>query len=580
MTRGDSMKGDGNEPVELLATVTGRRFTPGELALWNLAGLAGLAPPDEAYPGASVLEWAHEVLEAGADTTRDFGGVDFRDMGELAAGTVNAVRDFLGRKGLLTDTRKVQVRTQLEERDRDSERLFQGSLMRRWRTVPEGEKVPWPELLDADGSLRVRTEGDGAGLLEIDALLAELLAELGQPKTAAKVRATTAEERGRRWLERHEAGQRHGPKACTGVVGAVWKRILAERERAKEAAERAKLAHGVISRRALRTLQHTVRVGANAPELEGHSLVLDTGERRGPLNVATVPSELVRGLRKERVDAAMRGAGLIATTGWNMLLHKGAVASSLRQFNGEQHPGLYRFAGYAGMADALGLASAKHRQALPDMLEFGELYRFDLGDGFEPAALWAHRVEKVGGEGQGRRLQWSIHPWVYGADVRELPKGAEKELVFLSPQPAPMVAKVSPNLSAAQWALWWQFHSALALRRAELLDTGAMTLDESWWQAVAEAAGWSAKQKLELLPKAIARYTSDLVDQLLEREPGKPWVFKPGRSLGGVAEGLKKQEARFRGNSAGGKAKAKKREERMVSGWRPARGKGAKKPEK
>jgi hypothetical protein len=193
----------------------------------------------------------------------------------------------------------------------------------------------------------------------------------------------------------------------------------------------------------------------------------------------------------------------------------------------------------------------------------------DLGDGFEPAALWSHRVEKASGGGQGKRLEWNVNPWVYGADVRNLPDHADKALVFLSPQPAPMVLKASPNLSAAQWSFWWQFHASLMLRRAELFETGAMTLDASWWESVAEAAGWSGKQKRELLPKAIARYTADLVDQLLERVKGKPWVFTPGRSLEGVAEGLKKQEARFRGNSKGGKNRAKKREARMVNGWKP-----------
>ena len=312
-----------------------------------------------------------------------------------------------------------------------------------------------------------------------------------------------------------------------------------------------------------------MRVGPNRPELVDVAGSVPALQLERGVKVATVPGSLVQGLAQERLEAALRGAGLIATAGWNALLHKGVVSSSLRQWNGEQHPGLYRFAGYAGMTEALGLSSPKHRLALPDMLEFGEIYRFDLGDGFEPAALWSHRVEKASGEGQGKRLQWNVNPWVYGADVRNLPDHADKTLVFLSPQPAPMVLKASPNLSAAQWSFWWQFHAALMVRRAELFDTGAMTLDASWWESVAEAAGWSAKQQRELLPKAIARYTADLVDQLLERVKGKPWVFTPGRSLEGVAEGLKKQEARFRGNSKGGKNRAKKREARMVSGWKP-----------
>jgi len=406
-------------------------------------------------------------------------------------------------------------------------------------------------LVDAECRPLMRGEA-----LVVDLMLAELLEELGKDEWANKVRATPAEVRGKRW--------RIGATNSAGetVMRAVWARILAERERAR-------LAHGVIGRRALGALQHSVRVGPNRPELVDVAGSVPALQLERGVKVATVPSSLVQGLAQERLEAALRGAGLIATAGWNALLHKGVVSSSLRQWSGEQHPGLYRFAGYAGMTEALGLSSPKHRLALPDMLEFGEIYRFDLGDGFEPAALWSHRVEKASGEGQGKRLEWNVNPWVYGADVRNLPAHADKALVFLSPQPAPMVLKASPNLSAAQWSFWWQFHAALTLRRAELFDRGEMTLDERWWDSVAEAAGWSGKQKRELLPKAIARYTADLVDQLLERVPGKPWVFTPGRSLEGVAEGLKKQEARFRGASKGGKLRAKKREERMVSGWKP-----------
>lgn len=304
-------------------------------------------------------------------------------------------------------------------------------------------------------------------------------------------------------------------------------------------------------------------VGPNKPELHGGALVIDRG-----VIVATVPHALVQQLRQDRLQSAARGASCIATTGWNVLLHKAAVGSSLRQLRGEQNPGFYKFNGLAGLTDALGLSSAKHQPAVRDMLEFGELYRFDLGDGFEPAPLWTHRFEKTGGEGQGRRLEWSVNHWVYGADVRgELPAGADKTLIFLSPQPAPMVARASPNLTPAQWALWWQFHEALITKRAELLDTDAMTLDESFWLAVAEASGWSNKQKQDLLPRTIARYTDDLIDQLLVQQKGKPWVFKPGRALAGVAEGLKNQELRYRGNSKGGKNKAATREAAMKTGW-------------
>ena len=280
---------DGGGPGRLSATVWGRRFTAGEVALWNLAGLAGLAPPDEAYPSASVLEWA---LEALGDNP------DLRDVGELSAGTVNAVRAFLGKKGLLEGVEgvgKVEVRTRLEEvseeelleeRDRDRERLFQGSLVRRWRTVPEGSKVLWPELLDADGSLRVRTEGEGAVLLVLDVLLAELLEELGQPKTAAKVRATPAEERGRRWKRPTSpcpGPSELAPKACSVVMQAVWKRILAERERARKEAE----ARGERLAKVPVPSMH----GLTARVVTGLGRKLDTSELRGLAAGIVAPPE-------------------------------------------------------------------------------------------------------------------------------------------------------------------------------------------------------------------------------------------------------------------------------------------------
>lgn len=522
--------------------------------------LGGVAlPTSDSRSGSSFgsvhsILWAAQVLtaERPADGA-SLGGV-WRDAGELAGATVDFVQGFLERwrGGVLGEVTAEVLPTGGDEP----------------RETFKAKRVRRDYFLDADGLplLEDVKVGDKArDLLVLDVLLADMLDELGQASTAHAVRATPRGERGKRWVAQPggQGGALLAPKACSAVFTAVWRRVEAERERAR-------LAHGVIGRRALGALQHTVRVGLNRPELVdvgGRAPVLQV--ERG-VKVATIPSSLVQGLTQERLDAGLRGAGLIATAGWNALVHKGVVGSSLRQWNGEQHPGLYRFAGYAGLADALGLSSPKHRLALPDMLEFGELYRFDLGDAFEPSPLWTHRVEKVSGGGQGRRLEWNVNPWVYGADVRSLPDGADKALVFLSPQPAPMVLKASPNLSAAQWSFWWQFHSSLMLCRSELFDTGAMTLDDEWWLAVAESAGWTERQKRDLLPKAIDRYTADLVDQLLERVPNKPAMFTPGRSLEGVAEGLKRQEARFRGNSKGGKNRAKKREARMVSGWKPA----------
>ena len=297
---------DGGGPGRLSATVWGRRFTAGEVALWNLAGLAGLAPPDEAYPSASVLEWA---LEALGDNP------DLRDVGELSAGTVNAVRAFLGKKGLLEDVGKVDVRTRLEEvseeelleeHDRDRERLFQGSLVRRWRTVPEGAKVLWPELLDADGALRVATEGEGAGRpLVLDVLLAELLEELGQPKAAAKVRATPAEERGRRWKRPTSpcpGPSELAPKACSVVMQAVWKRILAERERARKEAE--------ARRERLGKVPVPTMHGLTARVVTGLGRKLDTSELRGLAAGIVAPPELGRWVQLS--ETAGDTAGVLA----------------------------------------------------------------------------------------------------------------------------------------------------------------------------------------------------------------------------------------------------------------------------
>ena len=450
-------------------------------ALAEVKPLPGMDAGRLKRPGS--LPYRVAVAEAGLDNPSD----SAVDVAVVADRIRDELRAFLGKRGLL-ETEEVAV----------SGLAFNGAVeppvSRRYpvgsrveRRIPPGAFVVRAD----DGRWATRMRGD---LIEADALLAELLEELGAKEDASHIRTGGLQTPPwRRWNDGAESGL---VPAVMAMVRAVWARVKDERERAR-------LAHGVMGRRAFKALQHTVRVGANRPELvdiaEG---VAELQLARG-VKVATVPSSLVQGLTQERLDSALRGAGLLATAGWNALLHKSAVSSSLRQWNGEQHPGLYRFAGYAGLADALGLSSPKHRQALPDMLEFGECYRFDLGDGFEPAALWSHRVEKVGGEGQGRRLEWNVNPWAYGADVRSLPDDADKALVFLSPQPAPMVLKASPNLSAAQWSFWWQFHAALMLRRAELFDTGAMTLDASWWESVAEAAGWSEKQKRELLPLSL-----------------------------------------------------------------------------
>lgn len=220
----------------------GAYYTAGEVALWNFAALAGLAPVDS-NPSANVFTYVLEVLGHNADV---------REQGELGVRTVETVRGFLVRKGLLEDLGKVAVdehgvfavRGLSPQELAALERSGRGEAERATRS----EAAPYsiqpgplmPEMLDQAKELRavsLTVDGEVRELLALDVLLAELLEELGQENAAAKVRATPAEGRGARWRYTVTEGGLDEPKACTAVVGAVWARIVAERARARKEAE-------------------------------------------------------------------------------------------------------------------------------------------------------------------------------------------------------------------------------------------------------------------------------------------------------------------------------------------------------
>lgn len=218
---------------------------------WQI--LAEASPKVKALLGArfripfEALTWATETVAA--DIVAAFRGRDESALTQRVTAEANAladrvsltVRDFLERRGLLAE---VEVQHGGWHRgDDDAMHEVKGTF--------KGKRIRWDRFIDADDRAKLETvtvDGEARELLAFDVLLAELFDELGQKATADRVRATPAEERGKRWRRDDETpdGWASGTKACLAVVRAVWARILAERARAtKEAEEREERARKV-----------------------------------------------------------------------------------------------------------------------------------------------------------------------------------------------------------------------------------------------------------------------------------------------------------------------------------------------
>ena len=232
---------------EPAVTVRGRRL--GDHAIMNLellAGLFGLGRTllDNASEAVKTLlhsrfripfealEWGTETVSA--DVLAAATGIGESELAQRVTAEALALADrvaitvqaFLEGKQLLGE---VEVTHSGWHRGDDD-------VMREVKGTYKGKRVRVARFVDSAGNAKLETvtvDGEARELLAFDVLLAEFFAELGTPEakaTAAKIRKTPPEERGKRWKAATTPdGGPLGPRACLAVFQAVWAKLKDER---------------------------------------------------------------------------------------------------------------------------------------------------------------------------------------------------------------------------------------------------------------------------------------------------------------------------------------------------------------
>lgn len=184
-----------------------------------------------------ALEWGTETVSA--DVVAATTGVVESELAQrvtaealaLADSVAITVQAFLERRDLLGE---IEVIHSGWHRGDDDVMREDDDVMREVKGTYKGKRVRVARFVDSAGNAKLETvtvDGEARELLAFDVLLAEMLDELGQAKTAAKVRATPAEERGKRWKAATTPdGGPLGPRACLAVFRAVWAKLKDERD--------------------------------------------------------------------------------------------------------------------------------------------------------------------------------------------------------------------------------------------------------------------------------------------------------------------------------------------------------------
>lgn len=404
---------------------------------------------------------------------------DWRNAGELVASVLERVRRFLAGRGLL-----------------------------------DGNRIRTGELVDEAGVLRAKPDGS----LVLDALLAELLEELGATKNAASVRATKPGERGQRWVVAEGATE---PTACQALFRAVWKRILAERKEAEERKarelERARSSRPAVVRATLADVLLPVM------SRQGTLPMLDDGRVRDAKGrelgrIALVSARMTH-------EGVRRGLELFGTVTGNRLLKSLVLRSHEQQERGDPFALRVRYLrGYAGLAEALGYR-AKDTSELVRLAHAGAavVWATPYARGL---SLWA-LAETRGNERRPGEVAFTLNTPLapgYAAELADakhnsLPARTARRLVP-ELRYEPPTGAVRPNEAGAVWTLHRRFLLELVDRAEELVTHGGVSLSVDDWRRFAGEVGLP----LATLPRVLDAWRageSDTAPALLaEPEPG------------------------------------------------------------
>ena len=353
----------------------------------------------------------------------------------------------------------------------------------------------------------VNVDGEAHELLVFDARLADLLEELGQAGWAAKVRSTPAEERGRRWIDL----EKHKPLAAMAVCKAVWRRIQAERERAR--ASRPAVVRATVTDVLLPVMggQHTL------PTLDD-GRVLDS-KRRELGRIALVSARMTH-------EGVRRGLELFGSVTGNRLLKSLVLRSHEQQERGDPFALRVRYAGgWAGMAETLGVTD-KNTSSLVHLAEAGAavVWSTPYAKGM---ALWALAVTR-GNHLRPGEVAFTLNTPLAPGYAAELAHAKNNSLVArtarrLVPELRyePPTGAVRPNEAGAVWTLHRRFLLELVDRTPELVAHGGIALSLDDWRRFAVEVGLPPATLPKVLDAWRAGESEAAPALLKELEPGR-----------------------------------------------------------
>lgn len=496
-------------------------------------------------PGAMATiqtRWARDVLG------RSDSAEGSAEVWELLGWTARTVQDFLERRlgaGVVADR----------------------ALLFDWFLPPDDGKTlaeVTAEEFEAGFSARLEVVG-GAELLATDALLAELLEELGQPEWAAEVRATKVEDRGARWQWRAASPDertRVTPKACKAVHRAVRARVLGERARAAKEAEESKHRRAAITRGVVLTQL--------LPAMTGQLQLIDDkavrNERGRKVGVIVVDGQTT--LEVVRSGLALLGSehGHVLI---NTLVHRAFDAYEA----GEHDARRVAFAGgWRGLAEAIGYGEPTYDK-LQAIVRGGGAVEWTTPHG-TAGGLWTWTATRGNASQRGEvafvlgdTLMPGLAAALSGPGAARTLSAREARRLCPEPRFRPPTHMVRPNERGPVWTLARLVMLEFVDNAEELSQTGSIAVPlERWRQLYAQARlPWATHEKVH---KAWLEGESEAAPALLaEVETGRFDLAKPHEL---EAAFLREQgKRRMLGRGGGKDGATKKQAATVVAGGAP-----------
>ena len=355
-------------------------------------------------------------------------------------------------------------------------------------------------------------------ILQADAILAAILEELGEVKGAGKMRAAKVAPKWRRWLQ-----EPAGPLAAAKnlVLEAAWARILADRERAAEEAERAR----EDAKHNRPALPRVVLVDQLFPAMTKQLQLLDDGKVR--TDKGRILGAIV--VDADTTLAVVRaGAALLGSEPGHEMIHELVHRAFDAHEAGASDPRRVGFVGgWGALAEAIGYGKGDH-SILKLIAKAGQSIEWQtrhIGAG----GLWTwtdKRGSRHGGAGEvAFVLGDALLPGLAAAMKREplarTLSAREARRLVVEPRYKPPTSGVRPNERGAVWTLWRLFMLELTDKSVEYCGKGSIAVTVPRWRELHAQARlpWATHEKV--LASWLEGESDKAPAFLAELEPGR-----------------------------------------------------------